>query len=189
MLKSKIVLLALFGASMLTFSSHAQTVTNPPPTVLETLESAADQLTIKATAPMGSITCPAAVINVVCKEDTVVSSGHKEHGVYVGIVTSNGQVDDRTVIDFDELNGLLDALDYMNNVSWSITSLSSFDVNFTTRAGFRVSLFSSKRSGQIEFAVRSSRMNRGIVLTPDQRAQLRSLLDQARTKINALRNQ
>ncbi len=191
MSKSKLVLIAVLGGLLLSLPARAQIqVTNVvpvPATILETLESATGQVIIKGSTPMGSISVNGAQITVICKEDVVASTGHKEHGVLVEI-SVNGQPDDKTVVDYDELDALLGALDYMNSVTWSVTSLSSFDVNYTTKAGLRVAVFSSKRSGQIEFGLRSSRMWKSMILAPDQRAQFRSLLGQAKTMILSLRN-
>jgi hypothetical protein len=191
MFKFKIILMAVVVWSIQTIQSQAQIqITNlvpPPPTILENLENTTGQVIIKATAPVGSVPCTGAMITITCKEDTLVGTGQKEHGVIVGIAIS-GQPEDKTVIDFDELDSLINALNYLNTVTWSVTSLSSFDVNYTTKAGLRVAVFSSKRSGQIEFALRSSRMARGIVMPPEQRAQLLALLNQARANLVALRN-
>jgi hypothetical protein len=41
--------------------------------------------------------------------------------------------------------------------------------------------------GQIEYAVRSSRMSKGAVLTANQWAQFRSMLDQAKLRLDSLR--
>jgi hypothetical protein len=184
------ILVAMVGWSILTVQSPAQN-TNPcppvPSTTLETWESSTGRVIVKGTAPMGSVSASAAVVSVVCKEDAVVGTSQKVYGITVGIKV-NGQPEDRTVIDYDELDSLLSAIDYLSKIDWSVTSLSSFDASYTTKAGLRLVAFSSKRAGQIEFAVRSSRMAKGILVAPDQLSQLRSLVDQAKNKLDAIRN-
>lgn len=191
MIKSKLILMAVVALAMQTFPSHAQIqATNfivPPSTLLENVETTPGQVVIKATAPAGSVQCSSALVTVTCKEDTLVSNGQKMHGLSVDIAL-NGQPDDKTIVDYDELDALVNALSYMNNVTWSITSLSSFDVVYTTKAGLRVSVFSSKRSGQVEFSIRSNRMTRSLVMTPDQRAQFVALINQAKGTLTTLRN-
>ncbi len=183
------LLTALAAWSILASQASAQN-TNPcpslPATTLETLESATGRVIIRATAPIGSVSASAAVVSVVCKEDTVVSTSRKEYGITVGIKL-DGQPEDRTVIDYDELDSLLSSIDYLSKVDWSVTSLSSFDASYTTKAGLRLVVFSSKRAGEIEFAVRSSRMEKGILLARDQLSHLRALVFQARNKLDALR--
>jgi hypothetical protein len=91
-------------------------------------------------------------------------------------------------IDYDELESLINALAYLNKADWLITSLNSFDAAITTRSGFRASAFSSRRSSAIEFAVRTAGSgNPAILLSRDQLAELRGLLEQARTKLDAIR--
>jgi hypothetical protein len=127
-----------------------------------------------------------AVITVICKEDTVVGLNRKEYGIVVQI-SVNGQPDDRTVVDYDELDSLLGTMDYLANINRSVTTLSGIDASFTTKGGLRVSAFSSRRVGQIELALRSSRMQKGMLLTSDQLAQFHSLVDQAKHKLDALK--
>jgi hypothetical protein len=82
---------------------------------------------------------------------------------------------------------LTHALDYLSRIDWSVTSMGSFDASYTTKAGLRVDSFSSRRSGKIEFALRTGQMTRGIVLAPEQLAQIRSLVEQAKRKLDDLR--
>ena len=136
----------------------------PPPTILEALENTPDQLLVKGTETVGTVSTEGAIIAVVCKEDTVVSADRKEYGILVQI-SVNGQADDRTVVDYDELDSLLGSMDYLANINRSVTALSGLNASFTTKGGLRVSAFSSRRVGQIELSLRSSRMQKGMLLT------------------------
>jgi hypothetical protein len=127
------------------------------------------------------------VISLVCKEDKLVSTGNKQYGVMIGIKPS-GQTEDRTVIDYDEMDSLMGSVDYLLKVDWSVTSLSSFDASYTTRAGLRFKAFSSKRASKIEFVLNGSHLTKGILLSPDQVSQFYTLLAQAKAKLDALRN-
>ena len=158
----------------------------PPPTLLETLENTPDQLMVKGSEPVGTVSTEGAIIAVVCKEDTVVSSARKEYGILVEI-SVNGQPDDSTVVDYDELDALLNSMDYLANINRSVTALSGLNASFTTKGGLRVGAFSSRRVGQIELLLRSSRMQKAMLLTSDQLAQFRSLVDQAKHKLDALK--
>jgi hypothetical protein len=189
MSKSKIPLLALALCSLLTTSSPAQTtnaVAVVPATILENLEGLTGELIVKGTGPVGSVTAAGAVISATCKEDTLVSANQKAYGLVVDI-KFDGQPEDRTVVDYDELEMLLSSVDSLRKLDWSVTSLSSFDVNYTTKAGLRVAAFSSKRAGAIEFTVRSTRMDKGLLLTAQQFAQLQTLLTQAKAKLDSIR--
>jgi hypothetical protein len=115
-----------------------------------------------------------------------VSGARKEHGILVDIGV-NGQPDDSTVVDYDELDALLGSMDYLANINRSVTALSGLNASFTTKGGLRVGAFSSRRVGQIELSLRSSRMQKGMLLTSDQLVQFHSLVDQAKHKLDALK--
>ena len=186
----KMMLLVAMGGLIVAGELRAQD-TNvylqlPPPTVLEALEATTDQLLVKGTEPMGTVSTEGAVISVTCKEDAVVSVNRREYGIVVQI-SINGQPDDRTVVDYDELDALLGTMDYLANINRSVTTLSGLNASFTTKAGLRVSAFSSRRAGQIELTLRSGRMQKGMLLTSDQLAQFHSLVDQAKHKLDALK--
>ena len=187
---TKIMLLAVTGWMVVAGGLRAQDtnlyLVQPPPTVLETLENTPDQLMVKGSEPIGTVSTGGAVITVICKEDTMVSLNRKDYGIVVQI-SVNGQPDDRTVVDYDELDPLLGTMDYLANINRSVTSLSGFDAGFTTKGGLRVSAFSSRRVGQIELALRTSRMQKGMLLTTDQLAQFHSLVGQAKQKLDALK--
>lgn len=79
-------------------------------------------------------------------------------------------------------------MDYLNKVDWSVTTLPSFDAVYTTKGGLRLSAFSSRRNGTVEFAVRTLRASLPPLLLPrDQVAQFRQFLAQAKSKLDALR--
>jgi hypothetical protein len=190
MRKIKTILITLAGWVIVAWAAPAQE-TNlylavPPPTILENLENTPGQLIVKGTEPIGTVAVGAAMISVVGKEDTLVSAGRKEYGILVEI-EANGVLVDRAVVDLDEMDSFVSSLDYLANINRSVTSLSGLEASFTTKAGLRVSAFSSRRVGQIELALRSGRMSRGMVLTSDQWGQFRSLVDQAKRKLDVLR--
>ena len=81
------------------------------------------------------------------------------------------------LIDYDELDSLLDGLEYLGKLDWSVTPLPGFDAVYTTKGGFRAAAFGSRRTGNIEFAVRSIRVRTApLVLSRDQLGQVRSLV-------------
>jgi hypothetical protein len=190
MQKFNFILFLTVGALFLTTQSPAQTTNLPPPTVLESVEASPNQLVLKGSFLMGSVNVQQAVITLVCKEDAIVNPSDntrvKWYGCSFGIKI-NGQTLGRTIIDYDEMDSLLNAVEYMKNVNWSVTSLPSFDLTYTTKAGLRFSVFSDNRDSKIQFLVRNAYMPKGIFFTSDQIIQLESLLQQTKAKLDALR--
>jgi hypothetical protein len=124
-----------------------------------------------------------------CREITDAGTGQRASGVIIDIA-SGGQVEDTTLIDYDELDSLLAGIEYIGKLDWTVTSLPSFSAAYTTKGGFRAAAFGSRRTGNIEFAVRSTRASRQpLLLSRDQLGQLRSLVEQGKAKLDSLRKE
>lgn len=162
MIKS-LILAAAVGGWFLPKISQAQNaeiyVPPPPPTKLETLETNTGTIIIKGTGLVGSLSLNSVVVTVTCKEDANLGTGQKEFGIAIDMGANPRQAF-RTIIDYDELAPLLNAMDCLAKVDWSVTSLSSFSASFATKGGFRIAAFSSKRATAIDFSIRNSRIQR-----------------------------
>jgi hypothetical protein len=182
----------LFAALLLADAVRAQD-TNPcpllPQTKLEGFETNTGSVILKATAPIGTVAANGGTLSVRCREITDLGTGRREFGVVIAF-GENSRPDEMSLIDYDEMDSLQNALDYLNKLEWSVTSLPSFDAVYTTKGGFRVIAYGSRRTGGIGFAARNIRL----LMTPfqmsrDQLGQLGSLLEQARTKLDSLRQE
>lgn len=189
MRKLKTVIIAVAAGAMLTTVVRGQDTNLCPICIMTRLEAAQTnigKITIKATSTVGSISARAGILAVNCKEITDVSTGHREFGISIALADGD-QSADIALIDYEELDSLLGALDYINRVDWSVSALAGFDAFYTTKDGFRMAAFSSKRNGTIEFAVRTLRANlRPILLARDQVAQFRGLILQAKDKLDSI---
>jgi hypothetical protein len=158
-----------------------------PATKLEAFDTNTDTVIVKATAPIGAVPARGGAVAVRCREITDAGTGRRESGILVDI-TLGDQLQDTMLIDYDELDSLLDGLEYLGKLDWSVTSLPDFSAAYTTKGGFRAAAFGSRRTGNIEFAVRTTRVIKPpLLLSRDQLGQLRSLIDQAKTKLDSLR--
>lgn len=193
MRKFNAVLIVVVGGLLLAAAARAQ-VTNAccligPKTKLGAFETNTGTVIIKAYEQIGTVTAGGSVMSVRCKEDTDVSTGCKEYGVSVRF-TAGAHVEDTIQIDYDELESLLNAIDCLSKIDWSVISLTGFDAVYSTKDGLRMAAFSSRRSGAIEFSLGSARMSSDPVrLTPTEVAQFRALLEQARNKLDSLRKE
>lgn len=184
------ILVAVACCPLLAVITQAQTsavyLLTEPKTKLEAIEGRTGVVLIKATAPIGTITTSKGVLSVTCKENQAVGPGLKEYGISIGI-TAGDKPQDTLLLDYDELDALLNAVDYLNKVDWTVTSLPSFSAAYETKGGLRVAVFISKRSGTIEIAVRNTNAgNAPILLTREQFAQFRLLIEQSKEKLDAL---
>jgi hypothetical protein len=184
------ILVGVVGSMVLPAPACAQSTNGClpfPATKLEAFETNTDTVIIRATAPIGTVTAHGGGVAVRCREITDAGTGRRERGVIIDIAF-DAQLEGTALIDHDELDSLLDGLEYLGKLDWSVTSLPDFSAVYTTKGGFRAEARGSKRTGSIEFTVRSTRVNAPkLSLSRDQLGQLRSLIDQARAKLDSLR--
>jgi hypothetical protein len=186
------IFVAVAGGSLLAGAVRAQetnTCLPFPATKLEAFETNTDTVIIKATAPIGTVPAHGGEVGVRCREITDAGTGRRESGIIIDL-SFGGQLGDTMLIDYDELGSLLDGLEYLGTLDWSVTPLPGFDAVYTTKGGFRAAAFGSRRTGNIEFAVRSVRVRTvPLLLSRDQLGQLRSLVQQGKAKLDSLRKE
>jgi hypothetical protein len=182
------MLVAIAAGSFFAGSCAGQITNFVPQTRLEAFETNTGTIVIKAAGLVGSVTASAGTLSVRCEAITDAGTGRTEYGLAIGMGEPSGQVDSTLLIDYDEIDSMVNALDYLNKVDWSVSPLPSFDAVYTSKGGLRMSAFSSRRNGAIEFAVRTLRASRApILLARDQVAQFREFILQAKSKLDTLR--
>lgn len=157
-----------------------------PKSHLELFEERTGIVLIRGTADIGVVPGQNGSVTVKLRETKDISLNQREYGVIISVASGNGG-EGSTYVDYDELGALIQNLDYVSKVDWAYTSLMHFDASYTTRAGFKVLTYSSRRSGLIEGAVVSYGLSRSRAsLSIAQLGQLRITLDLAKTKIEDL---
>jgi hypothetical protein len=184
------VLIIVAGGPLLSGPVRAQETNGcllVPATKLEAFETNTDTVIIKATAPIGTVQAHGGEVSVRCREITDAGTGRRESGIVVDIALG-GPAEAGLLIAYDELDSLLDGIEYLGKLDWSVTPLPDFQATYTTKGGFRVDAHGSRRTGNIEFDVRNQRLYAPkLVLSRDQLGQLRSLVEQAKAKLDSLR--
>src|SRR5512135_2118694 len=151
------VLVAVTGALLPSGMAQGQVIVSNiwppfPATKLEAFETNTDTVIIKATSPIGSVPARGGEVGVRCREITDMGSGRRQTGIIVDL-TFGSELGDTMLIDYEELDSLLDGLEYLGSLDWSVTALTGFDATYTTKGGFRAAAFGSRRTGNIEFSL------------------------------------
>jgi hypothetical protein len=179
-----VVLVAVSG--LFTCAVPAQ-VTNGPPTELETFEAQTGKVIVKGAGQIGSLAVDQLNIVVISKESLDASTGSKQYGMAVEVVANDQQVWKR-VVDYDEMDSLLNGLDYLAKIDYKVTSQPTFVAGYVTRSGLRVGAFTSQRRGVIQYFLQDYSTNSArILITPAQLSQFQSLVDQTRSNLDSLR--
>jgi hypothetical protein len=181
MRKFSLILIAICSFA---FASRAQD-TNALKTEIGNFEARTGAVIVKGFGEIGSVTAGAATISVRCKESADAGSGRKEYGV--AIAFAENQRSEISFVDYDEMDSLLAGIDYLSKITYSVTSLPSFEATYTTKSGLRIIAYSPRREGGIQTFLQYNDSPR-IALTSDQMAQFESLIGQAKGSLDALRN-
>jgi hypothetical protein len=159
--------------------------TNALKTDIGVFEAQTGIVIIKGFGQIGSISAGTGVITVRTKESTDVSTGHKTYGLAIEIA-GNNQSRERIFIDYNEIDSLLNAINYLNKITYDVTSLPSFEASYTTKAGLRVVANSVRREGGIRVFLEYGDHPR-ILLSSVQMTQFYGLIEQARDNLNSIR--
>jgi hypothetical protein len=185
-----VILAAAIGWPVLTVTSRAHDTNccpQLPKTKLELFETKTGAVMIKGTAQIGLVAAEVGTVVVRCKEFTDTSSGLKESGIAV-VIRESEQREETTIVDHDEVDSLLKGIDYLSKVDRSVTPLPGFEAVYTTRGELQIATHSSRRTGSIEAAVQSTRESKlKIVLTLEQLARFRLLIEEAKNKLDSIR--
>jgi hypothetical protein len=166
--------------------ARAEETNSYPKSRLELFEATTGTVLIRSTDELGGLAGKTGGVAVRCREVREIGTNRREFAAVV-TVTASDNVEDTTVVDYEELDALIRAMDYVGRVDWSITSLSHFEAAYITRSGLKVATYSSRRSGTVEaFALSNRQVRCRANLTTAQFAQLRVFLEQAKAKIENL---
>jgi hypothetical protein len=173
------ILIGLCG--LLSFEASAQTSTNLPDTQIENFELRTDTVIVKGFTDIGSVTTGNGVVSVRCKESDDETTGQKLYGISVALDSNSSR--GFLVVDYDELDPLTHGLDFLQGISYDVTTMSAFDAGLATRSGLRVGAHSERRQGTIQIYLQFNEAAR-IALTSDQFSQFRNLIIQAKTSLD-----
>ena len=179
----------VFTAIVCTFTisaSAAEVTTNccqcPPKTQLQAFEERVGTLIVKGTTELGNISGQGCTVLVACRESTDTSNGQKALGVAVVV---RG---DTSLVDYDELDSFLRALQQLCVTQWGATAMPQFDAVYTTKDGLRVGSFDNKATGTLDGAIQSAHTKATSYLTIAQLSTFRSLIEQAKAKLDGVRS-
>src|SRR5476649_124774 len=137
----------LIAAFSFTLAATAQDATNAPKTEIENFEMQTGTVIVKGFGPAGSLSTAAGIISVRLKESIDVGHGSKKYGLAIEL--GAGPRREFFIVDYDELDPLLNGIDYLGKITYDATALPSFDASFTTRSGLRIVAYSAIRQGGI----------------------------------------
>lgn len=178
---SFLLLVAIFAFA---FAAYADD-TNVLKTDIGVFEARTGVVIIKGFEPMGVVNGDSGAVSVACKESVDVASGKKIYGLAIGIEVASVSRE-RTFVDYEEIEALLQAINYLSHIDYDVTPMPSFEAIFTTKSGFRIIARSVRREGTVQTYVQYDDLPR-VQLPSIQMKQFYDLVERAKKNLDALR--
>jgi hypothetical protein len=175
------------------FTAAAQTPkASPSPeetTKLEKFQAHTGAVIIKGYSKLGTLRgATGGSVEVMSMEFTDVQSGRKEKDALIE-VTESGRLErsDRSYVDYDEIDSLIQGIDYIAKVQPSITTQTNFEAKYKTRGDFSIITFNDSK-GNISVAVSSGRVGAvSMYLELSDLPKFRDLIMEAKAKLEGPR--
>ena len=184
---SKIALFIAVTACAM-FRAQAQD-TNLPPTEFQSFMQQTNTVLVRGFTAIGSVSLGNATVSVNAQEGNDISHGQKKYAVTV--VLSDTDPEGRRyglsqVMDYEELDSLAGAIDYLGKVTGDVTQLNGFEATYATKSGFRIISHSDRKQGTVNLYIQFNGYPR-IAASSDQLNQLRSLIVQAKSTLDGIK--
>jgi hypothetical protein len=181
--------LTVAGAFLL-LSLPLQAQTNiAPPTYLENFELQTNTILVRGFSLIGSVALGNSSVTIRANEANDMTHSQKVYGIVVEIsrtVEAGETANEFLVVDYDELDSLANAMDYVSKVTWGVTQLNGFEAGYKTKSGLRFIAHSDRRQDSVNIFIQSGDGPR-IPATSDQLLQIRSLITQAKATLDGLK--
>jgi len=156
-------------------------------TKLEAFEEQTGTVLITGRSDIGKVSAKGSV-SVVCIEIIDVSTGKRQRGI-VFKVTESGRYEssDNSFVDYDEIESLLNGIDYVSKVTNKSTKLSRFEATYTTKGDLSVVTF-GRVAGNLEAAVSSGSIGAtSAFMSKAKLSELSSIIAKAKEKLDEIK--
>jgi hypothetical protein len=157
-----------------------------PRNKLEDFEGRAETLLIKGRHWVGTVRAQNGSARVEATDIRDTTAAVNASGVVITVIADGGPPGEiRSLIDYDEIDPLLKAIDVATKASDSITKLSHFEVRYRTKADFEIMVFKQMENNAIAAAIEGGFFDRSrLYLTIDDLVKLRWMISQARDQLD-----
>jgi len=136
----------------------------------------------------GSLAKGGGTVELQALELTNVSSGERQYGLAIE-VSEGGKAErtSRSLIDYEEVNGLLDGIDYISKVDSKTVQFDSYRAEYSTRDYLRVSVFTNLSGREPSIAIVSGLNSCTVNFSINDLMKFREYVVMGKAKIEAAR--
>jgi len=198
MTRSLVLSTLIIAASAVSVGAQRRWERLPPPrdpqfyeprNKLEDFDGRAETLLIKGRTWIGTIRGQNGTARVEATEIRDSAASARATGVIITIMATGGPPGDiRTLIDYEEIDLLVKAIDTAAKAGDSITQLTHFEVRYRTRGDFEIMVFKQLSDNAIAAAIEGGFFDRSrLLLTLDELTKLRWMIVQAKEKLDEIK--
>jgi hypothetical protein len=161
-----------------------------PKTKLEAFTGATGAVLLKGYTEMGSVK-GAGSANMTAMTFRNAATGKETSGIIIEIRGSGSSYANapRSYIDYDEISGLLDGIDYITKTDSTVTKLKNFEAIYSTKGDLRITVFNNS-AGKLSAAIQSGRYSsQNAFITLNQLKEFRALIVKAKHVIDVSKEQ
>jgi hypothetical protein len=160
--------------------------TNAPRTRMQEIETRTNTVIVRGFVEIGAVECGRSAVVVMARESTDKATGEKVLGLAVTLRIKD-RIEVANVIDHDEMESLVRALDQLLSPQWNDTSMPQVEVMYTTRDGLRIASFSNRAATAVEAVLQTTYpVQTTTILNSSHLVAFRNLIDQARGRLDAI---
>lgn len=160
-----------------------------PRNKLEDFDGRMETVLIKGRTWVGTLRAQNGSARVEAIEIRDSSNSAQATGVVITINADGGPPGEvRSLIDYEEIDALVKAIDTASKASEAITKLTHFEVHYRTRGDFEVMVFKQLSNNAIAAAIEGGFFDRSrLLLTLDDFTKLRWMIVQAKEKLDEIK--
>jgi hypothetical protein len=185
-----LVIAASFGSVCAQRRERLPTLRDPqfyvPRNKLEDFEGRMETILVKGRSWVGTLRAQNGSARVEATEIRDTATSMRATGVVITIMADGGPPGEiRALIDYEEIDALVKAIDTAAKASEAITKLTHFEVRYRTRGDFEVMVFKQLSDNAIAAAIEGGFFDRSrVYLTLEELTRLRWMLVQAKEKLD-----
>jgi hypothetical protein len=157
-----------------------------PRNKLEDFDGRMETILIKGRTWVGTVRAQNGSARVEATEIRDTATSMRAAGVVVTVMADGGPPGEiRALIDYEEIDALVKAMDTALKASESVTKLTHFEVRYRTRGDFEVMVFKQLSDNAVAAAIEGGFFDRSrLYLTLDELTRLRWMMVQAKEKLD-----
>jgi hypothetical protein len=159
-----------------------------PRTKLETIEGQYERVVVKGFTHVAAFNARGGDVRVDAIELKEVGSATRALGIVV-VVGEAGERprDNRSLVDYEEIESLVKAIDSIARINETVTKLVGFEARYRTSGDLELNVFRQSRSGTAASLTSGICEKTTVLLTLDELERLKGIILEAKTRLDEIR--